>query len=125
MGNRRDAAHVASRRLLTSYPGPLLLPEPLLSEIGYMLWLRAGPQVEASFLSDVADDAYTLVALRPEDVRRAGELVEQYANLPLGTADACVVAVAERYNVTEVATLDRKHFSIVRPKHTAAFTMLP
>jgi hypothetical protein len=108
MANRRDAAHVASRRLLTSHPGPLLLPEPLLAEIGYMLWLRSGPRVEAEFLRDVADGIYQLVSLDAD-----------------GTADACVIAVAERYNAVEVATLDRKHFSIVRPKHTTAFTLSP
>ena len=45
--------------------------------------------------------------------------------LPLGTSDASVVAVAERLGIAEVATLDRRHFSVVRPKHVPAFTLLP
>ena len=53
------------------------------------------------------------------------ELVEQYQHLPLGTSDASVVAVAERRRVTEVATLDRKDFSVVRPRHVHAFALLP
>jgi predicted nucleic acid-binding protein len=36
-----------------------------------------------------------------------------------------VIATAERLGVTEVATLDRRHFSVVRPRHTPALTLLP
>ncbi|MFC6074290.1 hypothetical protein [Microbispora bryophytorum] len=52
-------------------------------------------------------------------------LVETYASLPLGAVDASVVAVAERLGITEVATLDRRHFTVVRPQHTGAFMLLP
>lgn len=53
------------------------------------------------------------------------DLVEMYANLPLGAADASVIAVAERLELAEVATLDRRHFTVVRPRHVNAFTLLP
>jgi predicted nucleic acid-binding protein len=58
-------------------------------------------------------------------MRRAAQLVERYADLPLGTTDATVVALAERLDVREVATLDRRHFSVVRPDHVSALTLLP
>jgi hypothetical protein len=45
--------------------------------------------------------------------------------LPLGSVDASVIAVAERLAIQEVATLDRRHFSVVRPLHVAALTLLP
>lgn len=45
------------------------------------------------------------------EVSRAANLVEQYASLPLGTADAFVVAVAEKYRAVNIATLDRRHFT--------------
>lgn len=53
------------------------------------------------------------------------ELVLRYQDLPLGTVDASVVAVAERLGVREVMTLDRRHFSVVRPLHVPAFALLP
>lgn len=53
------------------------------------------------------------------------ELVEQYADLPLGTTDASVIALAERLDINEIATLDRRHFTVVRPRHVDAFTLLP
>ena len=123
--NRKDDYHRQSVELLQSFPGPLLLPAPLLSEIGYMLSTRAGAKAEADFLRDVADGIYELASVTPSEVNRVASLVEQYADLPLGTADACVVAVAEKFRALNIATLDRRHFSVVRPSHTPAFTLLP
>jgi predicted nucleic acid-binding protein len=62
-----------------------------------------------------ADD----VAARSED------LLNMYESLPLGTTDASVVAVTERLGLTDVATLDRRHFTVVRPRHVDALTLLP
>jgi predicted nucleic acid-binding protein len=43
----------------------------------------------------------------------------------LGGTDASVIALAERHQVTRIATLNRRHFHVVRPRHTPAFTLLP
>jgi hypothetical protein len=51
--------------------------------------------------------------------------VRQYADFPLGTADASVIAVPERLSATHVATIDHRHFRAVRPAHCAAFELLP
>jgi uncharacterized protein len=123
--NRKDDYNEQCVQLLQGFPGPLLLPAPLITEIGYMLHSRAGTKAEAGFLRDVADGVYELVQVTAGDAMRAADLVEQYSNLPLGTADAIVVAVAERFRAVNIATLDRRHFRIVRPAHAAAFTLLP
>lgn len=46
-------------------------------------------------------------------------------DLPLGIVDAAVITIAERLRLTAIATLDRRHFTVVRPRHTAAFVLLP
>lgn len=63
--------------------------------------------------------------MHASDPIRIAELVAQYRDLPLGTVDASVIAVAERLDTIEVATLDRRHFSVVRPRHEVAFQLLP
>ncbi len=60
-----------------------------------------------------------------EDWPRMIELIARYRNLPLGTVDASLVALAERLGVTQIATLDRRDFSAVRPNHVEAFELLP
>lgn len=101
---------------------PLLVPGTVVAEVGYLL---AGARVEALFLTALADGDFVPVDLVGEDYRRAAELVEAYGDMPLGTTDATVIALAERLGVTEVATLDRRHFSVVRPRHSSALTLLP
>ncbi len=123
--NRKDDHHAKCVELLQGFPGPLLLPAPLITEIGYMLHSRAGSNAEAGFLRDVADGLYELVQVSIGDAARAADLVEQYSDLPLGTADAIVIATAERFGAVNIATLDRRHFSVVRPAHVGAFTLLP
>jgi len=59
------------------------------------------------------------------ELERMAELVETYADFPLGTTDAAVIAVAERLGIVEIATLDRRHFHAVRPRHASNFTLLP
>jgi hypothetical protein len=36
-----------------------------------------------------------------------------------------VIAVAERLGVIEIATIDRRHFTVVRPRDVETFTLLP
>lgn len=51
--------------------------------------------------------------------------MRRYDDLPLGTTDASVIALAERLGIMEVATLDRRHFTVARPQHVDALTLLP
>lgn len=61
----------------------------------------------------------------PADLVRIAELIETYADLRLGTVDASVLATAERLGTTTIATLDRRHFTILRPRHVDAFELVP
>jgi uncharacterized protein len=82
-------------------------------------------QAEAFFLRSLADEVFRVEDLTTVDYSRAADLVEQYGDLPLGVTDAAVIAVAERLKAVEVATLDHRHFTVVRPQHTKALTLLP
>jgi uncharacterized protein len=109
--------HAAGRKLL--------VPATVVAEVGYLLNREAGPRVESLFLHSMADGDFTAVDLATEDYARMSELVVKYGSLPLGTTDASVIAIAERLNLTEVATLDWRHFNVVRPGHVRALTLLP
>lgn len=92
----------------------LLLPFPIVAEVGYLLGVKVDARTEAFFLRALADRDF-IVELTTADYTRMAELVEQYYDLPLGTSDASVIALAERPDVEEVATLDLRHFTVVRP----------
>jgi hypothetical protein len=94
-------------------------------EASYLIERRLGPRAEERFLSEIVGNDYHVEQLTTDDVRRMAELVRKYADLPLGAVDASVVAVSERLGTHEVATLDHRHFRVVRPRHVEAFTLLP
>ena len=102
-----------------------MAPSPVLGEIGYLLQSRVGPQAEVTFLKSFGEDSFHIAELEDQDIQRMAELVETYVDLPLGIVDAAVITIAERLRLTEIATLDRRHFTVVRPRHTAAFVLLP
>lgn len=70
-----------------------------------------GSQVLDRFLQEVQEGGYTLTSSQP-DIPRIRALADRYASLPLGFADAAVVACAERHG-GRVLTLDMRHFSVV------------
>jgi hypothetical protein len=124
-GNLRDKDHASCVGLLRSAAGPLLVPSPVLGEMGYLLQSRVGPQAEVTFLRSFSGDGFRVAEIEEEDIARMAELAETYLDLPLGIVDAAVIAIAERLELAEVATLDHRHFSVVRPRHVQALTLLP
>lgn len=104
---------------------PMLVPGPVVAEVGYLLHARGSTRAESAFLRSVAAGDFRTVELVAEDFTRMADLVDSYADLPLGTTDAAVIALAERLGLTEVATLDHRHFTVVRARHTEALTLLP
>lgn len=119
---QRCAELLASLRLTDQQ---LLLPATVAAEVGYLLSERVSPSLEVAFLRGVAEGDFEPIDLTTADYQRMAELTGQYVDLPLGITDASVIALAERLNITEVATLDRRHFTAVRPRHTDSLTLLP
>ncbi|MEV6862923.1 PIN domain-containing protein [Streptosporangium subroseum] len=116
---------VAEFARLRKARSPLFVPSFVAGEACYMLAKLGGAEVEADFLRSLESGWFTQIDLTRTDLARIATLVERYPNLPLGAADASVIAVAERLHVTEVLTLDTRDFSVVRPSHVPTLTLLP
>lgn len=97
----------------------------MVTEVAYLVATRLGPEAEAHFVADFAKGVLMAEQVAVDDWPRIVELVAHYRDLPLGTVDASVVAAAERLRADSIATLDRRHFTVVRPAHAAAFQLLP
>ena len=120
-----DTNHRRSVELLASAPRPLLVPALVLAEVSYLLGDRIGPHAELAFARSLAAGELIAEPVLDSDWERIGELIEQYLDLPLGLVDASVVALAERLGLDTIATLDRRHFATVKPRHVAHFTLVP
>lgn len=121
----RDAAHVACAALLSAATESIVVPAPVVVELEWLLTGRRRFEAFLTFLDAVETAAVEVVDLRVAEYVRARELCRRYGDLSLGFVDAAVVAVAERFEEATIATLDHRHFSVVRPRHVAAFELVP
>lgn len=124
----RDSDHHVCVELLTGLRlagRRLLLPPTVIAETGYMIQSFGSADLEAEFLESVANGDFEPIEFVAGDYGRIAELARQYASFPLGVTDASVLALTEKLGLTEVATLDHRHFPNVRLRHTDYLTLLP
>ena len=120
-----DRHHERCVSLLTGWGSPLAIPALVVAEVAYLLGDRIGPAAELAFAQSIRDGDFEVEPVEPSDWVRIAELVQQYDDLPLGIADASIIVACERLGAVSVATLECRHFSVVRPRHCAALTLLP
>jgi len=120
-----DQHHKASLELLMTHPGPLVVPTLVVTEAAYLISTRLGSQAEVRLIGDLASGALLVEPVAASDWLRIAELVHTYRDLPLGTVDASVVAASERLNIMNIATIDRRDFTVIRPSHCDHLTILP
>lgn len=97
----------------------------MLTEACYLIGKYVGAEAEINLLEAVAAGDLVQTDVLGADLVRVAELARQYRSFPLGIADASVVAIAERLDLTDVVTLDHRHFRAIRPRHCEALTLLP
>ena len=123
--NRNDRDHDRCAELLEGRADELLVTPYVVTEACYLVAKYVGADAEINLVEAVATADLTQVQVDSADLARMAELMRQYRAFPLGVADASVIAVAERRKLTEIATLDRRHFAAVAPLHAPAFDLLP
>jgi len=123
--DRRSDRHRDCAGIVRAHRGELAAPVPVIAEASWLILDRLGAPAQAAFLRLVTSGQLAPVDLTAADWQRCAELAEQYASLRLDLIDASLIAVAERLNLTTIATLNHRDFAVVRPVHTAAFTLLP
>ena len=118
-------SHTAAKAAIQAASGPLLLSPFVLAELDYVIATRVSAAAELSLLGEVSDGAYRLEPMDAADVAEAGEIIERYRVLELGLADASVVVLSRRYDVTDVLTLDERHFRAIPGARGRPFRILP
>jgi len=123
--DRSDQDHVACRALIEAADEPLVIPAPVLVEVDYWIGQGLTPGALVALLADVGAGAYQVADLTRADYARVRELCDRYADADIGFVDAAVLAVVERLGEPKLATLDRRHFGLLRPRHVDALELLP
>jgi hypothetical protein len=125
MADQDDGWHDRVRTFLDTARIQLIVPVTVLPEAAYLISTHLGASAELSFMHAVERGEVRMEALKKDDLDRTIEVMEHYLDAHLGFVDASLVAIAERLKIRELLTTDRKHVSLVRPRHCTAFTLLP
>ena len=122
---RRDRNHERCVELLSTASRPLLVPALVVTEVAYLLADRLGAAAELAFANAIRSGELAVEPVDGTDWDRVVALMERYNDLPLGMVDASVIALTERLGADTVATLDHRHFEVVRPRHVQRLHLVP
>ncbi|MDQ6927635.1 MAG: PIN domain-containing protein [Actinomycetota bacterium] len=122
----RDGDHAACVDVVeTRSADELLVPATAVVETAWLIADRLGDAAEHRFIASIVAGDVTVIELTGADYHRCAELLATYEDLHLGLVDASLVAIAERFDVVRVATLNHRDFRVVRPRHIEAFELIP
>jgi len=117
--------HHAVSAVLGDAMEPLVVSPYVVAELDYLVASRLGVSAELAALGELAGGAWDLPAITAQELRQACSIIERYADQRIGVADASNVVLAARYRTRTIVTLDRRHFTVVRPLTGGRFTVLP
>lgn len=110
---------------LVSATTPRVLSPFVLAELDYLIASRVGHQAEMALIDEVVRGAYHLEVFSPEDLSHAKRIMERYADLHIGLADASVVVLANRHHTLDLLCTDERHFRALRGPVGKPFRLLP
>lgn len=125
MADLDDAWHEPVKAFLKNITDVLVVPITVLPEICYLLNTHLGQESERKLIASITQGELRVEGLTSDDFRRSLQLLETYSDVNIGFVDASMVAIAERFKINRILTTDRKHFSIIRPRHCRSFDLLP
>ena len=123
--DRADQAHDHVVSALEVERSTIVLPIVVLPEVAFLLDRRHGAVAAASVMDRLVRGPWPISGLEPGDLRRATELMTRYSDARIGFVDAAIAALAEHLAIVRIYTLDRRDFTMLRPRHAPAFEVLP
>jgi predicted nucleic acid-binding protein len=103
----------------------LVVSPYVVAELDYLVATRHGVNAELAVLDELAGGAWDLAAFDRDGLRRCHGVISSYRDQEIGVADASIVVLAERYRTRTVASLDHRHFAVLRSLDGGYFDVLP
>jgi predicted nucleic acid-binding protein len=103
----------------------IIVPIPVITETAHLVRTRSGPEALARFAESLATSSLIFETPTSSDYLRSAEILRKYNDQNIDFVDACIVAMAERLNITTILTVDRRHFGVFKPNHCDSFELLP
>ena len=123
--DRSSRANSAIAAIIDEASNEIILPAPIIPEASYVIGSRMGYMALRLFIQDLTTTAPPIENLSTNDYKRIAEVMATYADMRLDFVDAAIFALAERLQIRHILTLDRRDFSVLRPRHCEYLELLP
>lgn len=124
--NVREPDHDAVFAVIDDNDDGLLVVSPyVVAELDYLIAQRIGVDAELEVLRELSSGAWELAVFGVAELELATTVIEMYGDQKIGAADASIVVLADRYHTRTIATLDRRHFDVLRPIGGGRFSIRP
>jgi predicted nucleic acid-binding protein len=123
--DRDEPDHEAVSAVISESSDLLVVSPYVVAEVDYLISTRLGVSAELTAVRELAGGAWDLATIDVADLARIATVIEQYHDQAIGVADASNVVLAGRYQTTTIATLDRRHFDVLRPLAGGHFNVVP
>ena len=120
-----ETLHGRAVAALVAATPPRVVSPFVLAELDYLIAGRVGHEAQMALIDEVTRGAYQLELFSSEDVGHAKRIMERYADLRVGFADASVVVLANRHRTLELLCTDERHFRVLRGTGGKPFRLLP
>jgi predicted nucleic acid-binding protein len=102
-----------------------VLPDMVIPELAYLVLRELGYPALIKFLESVVKGELMLERATIQNLARTAEVLEKYSDSKIDFVDCSIVAMAERFNIKRIMTVDQRDFRLFRPKHCSAFEIVP
>jgi predicted nucleic acid-binding protein len=120
-----EALHGRAVAALVAAKPPRIVSPFVLAELDYLIAGRIGHAAQMALLDEFTRGAYQLELFSSEDVGHARRIMERYADLAIGLADASVVVLANRHRTLDLLCTDERHFRALRGLGGKPFRLRP
>jgi predicted nucleic acid-binding protein len=123
--DRGDPDHEPCISLVEGTHEQQIIPDPVLVELDYWLGEAGSLDTWLQFCQDVAAGVYALWPMNATLLDEAAALQHRFHDHPIGFVDAAVFCTCVALGEDKVATLDRRHFSVLRTQEGRSLRILP
>src|SRR5262245_44307644 len=115
--NSGDKNHSRALNFARTTSTSPIVPEIILTEVTFLFLRDIGHHGVSRFLEKFVAIDVELQSILKQALQRAHEIMVTYASAEFDFVDWCIMALAERLQVNQICTFDRRDFMIFRPTH--------
>ena len=120
-----ESLHGRSVAALVASRPPRVVSPFVLAELDYLIGNRVGHEAQMALIEEVTRGVYQLDLFSSDDMGHANRIMERYADLRIGLADASVVVLANRHRTLDLLCTDERQFRALRGSGGKSFRLLP